>query len=347
EYTNNDPKALSFFEACLTQHKHRLKFALGINVTPEYGPVRLIKHILERVAINFSGKQRRLASGERQRFYKAILPEATGFSLDVLKAYELRFGNLINQPENTGPLKDEVSQTNSLGNYSITESVTNPIEPVTQPEDTGISTATGIPTNTGALKDEVSQTSFVGTYPMVESVTNNIQRSHQSENTGTINNTRPLKDEASQTNFIDTYSIERSVTNSIDPVTQPENTGIPINTATPETGLSQTSLLGGYSIEQSVTNSIEPAPEPENTGIPPTHEPQGICISSVDPALHETIEGFTYLVRETLAGVYELDNLWQGICALFEGVVEDVWKGVWQLLNLEERQHIIRLQQGL
>ncbi|MCT7953375.1 hypothetical protein NG798_26605, partial [Ancylothrix sp. C2] len=299
EYTNNDPKALSFFEACLTQHKHRLKLALGINVTPEYGPVRLIKHILDRVAINFSGKQRRLASGERQRFYKAVLPEATGFSLDVLKAYELRFCNLINQPENTGiptngdTLNDEVSQTSFLGNYSIVESVTSSIEPVSEPENTGTSNNTGISNNTNIPETGLSQTSFIVSYP-----------------------------------------IEESATNTIQPAPEPENTGTPTNTDTPETDLSQTSLVGGYSIERSVTNSIEPTFIPENTGTPPTNEPEGIGISSVDPVLYETIEGFTYLVREVLAGVYELDDLWQGICDLFDGVVEDVWNGVWQLLNL-------------
>ena len=181
EYTNNDPKALSFFETCLTEHKHRLKFALGINVTPEYGPVRLIKHILERVAINFSGKQRRLASGERQRFYKAILPEATGFSMDVLKAYELRFGNLINQPENssiptnTGPLNDEVSHTSFVGTYPIERSVTNPIEPVTQPVNTGTSNNIDTSNKIGPLTDEVSQTNFFSNYSTRESVTNTIE----------------------------------------------------------------------------------------------------------------------------------------------------------------------------
>lgn len=268
EYTNDDPKVLNFFQNCLTQHKERLKLGLGINLTPEYGPVRLIKHILDKVAINFAGKQRRLASGERQRFYTVVLPESTVFGQQVLKAYDLRFANLINQPTVTSPVIDEASHTGFIGSYPIAKSVTNNIQLTHQPDEISI------PTSTGPVIDEVSHTGFIVNYPISESVTNHIE-------TGTATTTGTLIDEVSQTSLLDNDLIVQPVTNI-----------------------------------------------------------------SVEPIEDETIQGFTYIVRELLAGVYEVDNVWKGICELFDGIADSLKKGVWQLLNLDERQHILNLQQG-
>lgn len=100
------------------------------------------------------------------------------------------------------------------------------------------------------------------------------------------------------------------------------NTVIQTNTDTLIDEVSQTNFLDNDPIVQAVTNI------------------------SVGPIEDEIIQGFTYIVGELVAGVYEVDNVWKGICELFDGIADSVKKGVWQLLNLDERQHILNLQQG-
>lgn len=73
----------------------RLRLALGISATATSDPIYLLRRCLDKLGYHLQGQQRRVAGGQRQRFYKVIAPEFDPNRAAVLAAYERYFEEVL------------------------------------------------------------------------------------------------------------------------------------------------------------------------------------------------------------------------------------------------------------